>query len=84
MHIVFNKSSVQPCYNDLFAHLSYNDLYDTGIFNVVVMLFFLIYFSKNLIPWEMHIFFNKPSVQPCYNDLFAHPSYNDFYDTRVF
>jgi len=44
----FNKPSVQPCCNDLFAHPSYNDLYDTRAFNVVFMSFS--HFSKNLMP----------------------------------
>ena len=30
---------MQPCYNDLFVHPSYNDLYDIRVFNVVVMFF---------------------------------------------
>jgi hypothetical protein len=50
MRIVFNKPSVQPCYNDLFAHLSYNDLYDTRVFIVVVMLFFLNLLFQKLDP----------------------------------
>jgi len=48
IHIVFNKPSVQPCYNDLFVHPSCNDVYETRVFNAVVM--FFIYFPKNLIP----------------------------------
>ena len=43
----FNKLSMQPYYNVLFVHPSYNDLHETIAFNVLCFLFTS---PKNLIP----------------------------------